>query len=140
MPWGERPRWARWVSIVYVIGFVEGAGSHLHDVIGGGLHAYQGWPMASQILFFSLLLLDPLAAVLVAWGRPAGPLLGAAVMVADLTANYQGNWEELMSEPLDYLGVTGLLPITLFGLFVLATAVPLRRAFRSQLRRTLRPV
>ncbi|MFJ8475392.1 hypothetical protein [Kitasatospora sp. NPDC094011] len=31
--------------------------------------------------------------------------------------------------PLDYLQPVGLLPMTLFGLFVFGTAVPLRRVF-----------
>ncbi|MFJ4189777.1 hypothetical protein [Kitasatospora sp. NPDC089509] len=125
----RRPRWARWVAAVYVIGFVEGTGAHLYDVLTGGLHAYRDWPLPSQLLFHALLVLDPLAAVLVARARPVGPLLGAAIMAADLVANWWGNWDGLVHRPLDYLQPVGLLPMTLFGLLVFGTAVPLRRVF-----------
>ncbi|MBF9070889.1 hypothetical protein [Streptacidiphilus fuscans] len=134
MPWGERPRWARWVSVIWIVGFVEGTGAHLLDLISGGLHAYHAWPLPSQVLFHALLVVDLLVAVLVARGLPSGPPLGAAVMVTDLTANYQGNWSGLLHEPLAYVGVTGLLPMTLFGLFVVGTALPLGRAFRGIVR------
>ncbi|MGW2254721.1 hypothetical protein ACWCXH_31680 [Kitasatospora sp. NPDC001660] len=130
MRWGTRPRWVRWVAAVYVIGFVEGSAVHAYDVIVGGLHAYRDWPLPSQLLFHALLVLDPLAAVWVARARPAGPVLGAAVMAADLTANWWENWDGLMRHPLDYLQPVGLLPMTFFGLLVLATAAPLRRSFR----------
>ncbi|MFI9158367.1 hypothetical protein ACIGXI_21800 [Kitasatospora aureofaciens] len=129
--WGAQPRWVWWVAAVYVAGFVEGAGAHAVDVLSGGLHAYRAWPRASQLLFHALLVLDPLAAVLVARARPAGPLLGACIMVADLVANWWGNWDGLMRHPLDYLQFVGLPVMTLFGLFVFATAAPLRRALRS---------
>ncbi|MFH9351448.1 hypothetical protein [Kitasatospora sp. NPDC017646] len=135
--WGAQPRWARWVAAVYVIGFVEGAGAHAVDVLGGGLHAYRAWPLPSQLLFHALLVLDPLAAVLVARARPAGPLLGAGIMAADLLANWWGNWDGLMHHPLDYLRFVGLPAMTLFGLLVLTTAAPLRRSFRRSSHRSL---
>ncbi|MBD0692515.1 hypothetical protein BG452_02110 [Streptomyces sp. CBMA123] len=125
-----------WVAAVWVIGFVEGAGVHAFDLLTGGLHAYGAWPLPSQVLFHALLVLDPLAAVLVTRGRPAGPSLGAAVMVADLTANWWENWDGFVRHPLDYLqGVVGLPAMTLFGLFVFTTAAPLRRAFHQAFNR-----
>ncbi|MER7669158.1 hypothetical protein ABTY61_11870 [Kitasatospora sp. NPDC096128] len=128
--WGARPRRVRWVAAVWVVGFVEGAAVHAFDVLSGGLHAYAWWPLPSQVLFHALLVLDPLAAVLVARARPAGAWLGAGVMVADLTANWWANWDDVVRHPLDYLqGVVGLPAMTLFGLFVFVTAAPLRRAF-----------
>ncbi|MEV7599460.1 hypothetical protein AB0O91_18985 [Kitasatospora sp. NPDC089797] len=136
---GAGPRWARWVAAVYVIGFVEGTGAHLYDVLTGGLHAYQGMPLPCQLLFHALLVLDPLAALLVVRGHPAGPLLGAAVMVADLVANWWICWDSLIRRPLDYLQPVGLLPMTLFGLFVFGTVLPLRRAFRRAAPRPAAP-
>ncbi|MFI9361703.1 hypothetical protein ACIG5E_11665 [Kitasatospora sp. NPDC053057] len=129
--WGAQPRWVWWVAAVYVIGFVEGAGVHAFDVLSGGLHAYRAWPLESQLLFHTLLVLDPIAAVLVIRARPAGPPLGAGIMVADLVANWWGNWDGLTHHPLDYLRFVGLPVMTLFGLFVFATAAPLRRSFLS---------
>lgn len=115
---------------MYVIGFVEGTASHAYDVISGGLHTYRYWAVPSQLLFHALLVLDLLAAVWVARVRPAGPLLGAAIMAADLTANWWQNWDGIVHHPLGYLHLTGLPAITLFGLFVFATAAPLHRSFR----------
>ncbi|MFJ9733033.1 hypothetical protein ACIRU2_24430 [Streptomyces sp. NPDC101169] len=135
MRWGTQPRWARGVAAVYVIGFVEGTGSHAYDVIRGGLHAYRYWPLPSQLLFHALLVLDLLVAVSVVLARPAGPPLGATVMAADLAANWWGNRYGILSDPLDYVRPSGLAPITLFGIFVLATALPLHRTFRQGLPR-----
>ncbi|MFB7905563.1 hypothetical protein ACFC1T_03965 [Kitasatospora sp. NPDC056076] len=127
---GVRPRWVWWVAAVWVAGFAEGAAVHAYQVGSGGLHAYAWWPVPSQVLFHALLVLDPLAAVLVARARSAGVWLGAGVMAADLTANWWANWDDVLRRPLAYLqGVVGLPAMTLFGLFVFVTAAPLRRAF-----------
>lgn len=106
-------------------------GAHAYDVIRGGLHAYRYWPLPSQLLFHALIALNLLAAVWVALAHPAGPPLGATIMAADLTANWWGNWDGILRHPLDYLHLVGLPTMTLFGLFVLATAVPLHRSFRQ---------
>ncbi|MFE3503588.1 hypothetical protein [Kitasatospora sp. NPDC059160] len=103
---------------------------HAYQVGSGGLHAYAWWPVPSQVLFHALLVLDPLAAVLVARARPTGVWLGAGVMAADLTANWWANWDDVLRRPLAYLqGMVGLPAMTLFGLFVFVTAAPLRQAF-----------
>ncbi|MFI9645551.1 hypothetical protein ACIHAA_04545 [Streptomyces sp. NPDC052040] len=130
MRWRAQPRWARWVAAVYVIGFLEGAGSHAYDVLTGGLHAYGNWPLPSQLLFHALLVLDLVAAVWVVLAWPTGPALCSTVMAADLTANWWTNWTAVTRDPLAYLQPVGLTPITLFGLFVFVTATPLARSFR----------
>jgi hypothetical protein len=121
------------VAAIYVIGFVEGTGAHAYDVIRGGLHAYRYWPLPSQLLFHALLVLDLLVAVWVALAHPTGPPLGATIMVADLAANWWANWNGVLYDPLVYVKLVGLTPITLFGIFVLATALPLHRTFRQGL-------
>ncbi|WP_282204735.1 hypothetical protein [Kitasatospora fiedleri] len=98
------------------------------------MHTYRGRPPASRFLLHVLLPADPLVALLVARGRPSGPLLGAAVMVADPAANRWSNLPGVWRHPLEHLRPVGLLPITLFGLFVCATAVPLSRFFRARAR------
>jgi hypothetical protein len=110
MHWGERPRWARWATVVFVVGFVQGLGAHVRDVLVHGPHVYDGWPEPSQLLFFALFVLDPLIAVLVAFARPVGPLLGAVGMAADLTANYQGNWDGLLHDRSPTWGSSGCCP------------------------------
>jgi hypothetical protein len=121
------------VAAIYVIGFVEGTVAHAYDVIRGGLHAYRYWPLPSQLLFHALLVLDLLVAVWVALAHPTGPPLGATIMVADLAANWWANWNGVLNDPVDYVKLVGLTPITLFGIFVLATALPLHRTFRQGL-------
>ncbi|GAA1932557.1 hypothetical protein GCM10009738_00050 [Kitasatospora viridis] len=124
-------RWARWLRAVYVIGFLEGTGAHAYFLASGGLHAYAYAPLPVQLLFHALLVIDPLVAVLVLRARPVGPLLGAAVMVADLVGNWWVAWPTVTVHPLAYLRPVGLLPLTLFGALVLLTAARLHRAFEA---------
>jgi hypothetical protein len=124
--WGAQPLWARWVLAVYLIGFAEGTGSHIADLVRGGIHAYASFPQVSvQVFFVSLVILDPLAAVLVGLVQREGIWLASAVMVLDVGANWWGNRHWLRDDPVQLLW---LLPITVFGLFVVAFAVPLHRA------------
>jgi hypothetical protein len=119
------PPWARWVLAGYMIGFTDGTGAHIIDLAHGGLHAYSYFHQVPiQVFFVCLVILDPLVVVLAGLARPAAVWLAAAVMVLDLTANWDGNWPW----PSHYVS---LLPITLFGLFVLVTAPPLLRVPRA---------
>ena len=98
----------------------------------GGIHAYSSFPQAwMQVLFVSLVVLDPLVVVLVAFVRREGIWLAAGVMVLDVAANWIGNWLWLQQDPARLLRPVGLLPITVFGVFVLVTALPLLRVMRT---------
>ncbi|MEW2467970.1 hypothetical protein AB0919_23565 [Streptomyces sp. NPDC046994] len=111
---------------MYLIGFTEGTGSHIADLVRGGIHAYALFPPVSlQVFFVGLVILDPLAAVLVGLVRREGIWLASTVMVLDVSANWWGNRHWLREDPAQLLW---LLPITLFGVFVVAFAVPLHRA------------
>ncbi|MFE9181431.1 hypothetical protein ACFYN5_34920 [Streptomyces sp. NPDC007126] len=124
--WSAQPLWARWVLAVYLIGLIEGTGSHVADLVRGGIYAYTAFHQVSlQVFFVSLVVLDPLAAVLVGLVRREGVWLASAVMVLDVSANWWGNRHWLRDDPAQLLW---LLPITVFGLFVVAFAVPLHRA------------
>ena len=113
---------------MYLIGFLEGAGAHCLDLIRGGVHAYASFaPVPLQVFFVSLVVLDPLVVVLVACLRPEGIRLAGGVMVMDVIANWIVNWPQLQEDPAWLLRPVGLLPITLFGLFVVASSVPLLR-------------
>ncbi|WP_037812808.1 MULTISPECIES: hypothetical protein [unclassified Streptomyces] len=130
--WRGLARWVRWVLVVYVIGFVEGACWHVLDLARGGIHVYAAFaPLPLQVLFVSLVVLDPLVVVLVGLVRPAGVRLGAGVIALDVFANWIVNWPQLQADPAWLLRPVGLLPITLFGVFVLATAIPVLRAVRG---------
>ncbi|XES00671.1 hypothetical protein HEP87_60515 [Streptomyces sp. S1D4-11] len=73
----------------------------------------------------SLVVLDPLTAVLVGLLRRNGIWLAGGVTVLDVCANWIGNWQWVQDDPTRLLRPVGLLPITLFGLFVIAFLVPL---------------
>ncbi|NUR57434.1 MAG: hypothetical protein HOV87_01785 [Catenulispora sp.] len=129
--WGRLPRHARWVAAVYVAGFAEGTCAHAYFLLAGGVHAYSGDPILIQVLFHAVLVLDALAVALMIRLSPAGPALAAAVMLADATANWWVLAPDVMRHPLHYLVPVGLLPITAFGVFVVVTALPLRRSIVS---------
>ena len=79
------------------------------------------------MFFVSLVVLDPLVAVLIAFVRREGIWLAAGVMVLDVAAN----WPSLDEDPARLLRRVGLLPITLFGVFVLVTTLPLLRVMKD---------
>ncbi|MGY5014804.1 hypothetical protein ACWCY6_43255 [Streptomyces sp. 900105755] len=131
MRWGDRPVWIRCTVAVYVVGFLEGTAAHGYLLATGGLNAYDYAPVLVQLLFHVLLLLDPLVALAIIRAHPAGPLFAAMVMLADVLGNWSVAWSAIMTHPTAFLRPTGLLPITLFAIFVLLTALPLRRALAS---------
>ncbi|MEV0264100.1 hypothetical protein AB0I49_22545 [Streptomyces sp. NPDC050617] len=134
--WGGHPRWVRWTLVVYALGFAEGACAHLADIVRGGVHVYASFgPAPLQLYFLSLVVLDPLAVAGALLVRTWGPPLAAAVMATDVAGNWVINWRWLREDPAWLLRPVGLLPITLFGIFVVATAAPVRKAIGRDRRR-----
>ena len=121
----------RVVRVIYVLGFAEGTGDHLYELITRGLSAYYYAPPAIAVFFHLLLLIDPGTALVVLRRRSFGPALAAAVMTGDLLANGWVNWPDVRADPWQFVRPYGLLVLTLFGLFVFVTAVPLHRATRG---------
>lgn len=66
-------------------------------------------------------------------------MLGVAVMTSDLLVNWHGNWGYVSAHPASLLKPYGLPVLTLFGLFVFATALPLRRSFDQTVTSTTGP-
>jgi hypothetical protein len=95
---------------VYLIGFAEGTCAHLWDLAHGGVHAYAFAPVVLQVFFTALVVLDPLVIVLLARARPAGVTLAAAVMAADVTANWIADWPLLHDDPNWLWRPVGLCP------------------------------
>ncbi|MFD7206047.1 hypothetical protein [Streptomyces sp. NPDC059893] len=111
--------------MVYLTGFLVGTRTHVIDVVRDGTHAYAMFPQVSLRMFFvSLVVLDPLVVVLVGLVRREGIGLAGAVMALDLCGNWWGNWHWLRDDPSQLLR---LLPLTLFGVFVVASTLPLHR-------------
>ncbi|MGH3153467.1 MAG: hypothetical protein ACRDOB_22415 [Streptosporangiaceae bacterium] len=108
-----------------MIGFTDGTAAYIRDLTRGGIHAYSLFPQAwIQVFFVSLVVLDPLVVALAVFVRREGIWLAAGVMVLDVAANWIGNWPSLPKDPARLLRPAGLLPITLFGVVVLVTALP----------------
>ncbi|MET7701263.1 hypothetical protein [Streptomyces sp. NPDC005485] len=123
--WGGQALWVRWVLTAYLIGFFEGSCVHIFYLARDGIHAYASFPQVPlRVFFVSLAILDPLVAVLVGLVRREGVWLASAVMVTDVFGNWWGNRHWLREDPAQLLP---LLPITLFGLFVVAFLFPLLR-------------
>lgn len=127
--WRGQPRWVRGVLAVYFVGFLEGACAHFLDLARGGIHVYASFgPLPLQAFFVSLAVLDPLVVALVGLARTEGVRLACGVIVADVIANWWANRHWLEDDPARLLS---LLPITLFGLFVVASSVPVLRVAKS---------
>lgn len=119
---------ARVIRLVFLAGFIEGAAMHAYWLAADGIHVFRGFPLVSQVLLQLLVVLDPLAAALV-WRRaPSAAPLAVAIIVADDAVNWQGNWPSVRADPALLLRPYGLSMLTVFGLFVLLTALPLRRS------------
>ena len=118
---------------MYLIGFADGTADHVRWMTHGGIHAYApSYPqIAIQVFFVSLVVLDPLGVALVAFVRREGIWLAAAVMALDIAANWIGNRTRIRHDRVS--NVPWL--ITLFGVFVLATALPLLRVMKGSHRR-----
>ena len=113
------PRWAGITLAVYAGAFLVGTVSHLLDFVLQGVEVYATAPLLLRVFFVALVVIDPLVVVLVLRRPRAGVLFALAVMVADVAGN---------------LAMTALdpawpFPVTqsLFGVFVLATSLPLWR-------------
>jgi hypothetical protein len=119
---------------VYLIGFAQGTAAHIRDLVRGGIHAYSFLPQAwIQVFFVSLVVLDPLVLALVVFVRREGVWLAVGVMVVDVATNWIGNWPSLDEDAARLLRPVGLLPISLFGVFVLVTALPLLRVMKADI-------
>ncbi|MFB7501450.1 hypothetical protein ACFC09_43465 [Streptomyces sp. NPDC056161] len=113
---------------VYFVGFLEGACAHFLDLARGGIHVYASFgPFLLQVFFVSLAVLDPLVVVLVVLARPEGIRLASWVTVLDVSANWWANRHWLQDDPARLLS---LLPITLFGLFAVASSGPVLRVMK----------
>lgn len=124
--WSAQPWWVQAGTIVYGIGFLVGTCTHALDLVRVGIDAYfSSAPTAVRVLFTSLVLIDPLTAVLVVQLRPNALWLAAGVMAVDLPVNWYVRWAGVADTPGWMLVLQNL-----FGLFVFSTFMPLWRRVR----------
>lgn len=130
--WTGLPAGAKAALAVYAAGFLEGAGSHVRDLATRGVHAYDwaSWP--AQALYYTLVVWDLLAVYLALRARAAVVPLAVAIMVLDLSSNWYYDWPGIRADPGSFWAPVGLLPMSVFGLFVAAAPVPLWRVLRRR--------
>ncbi|QXG75971.1 hypothetical protein KUM42_19765 [Modestobacter sp. L9-4] len=124
--WADAPRRVRVVAVAVLL-LAYGTVVHVVQLLGAGLAPYPQLPGWLRGYFIGLTVLDPLAAVLLAWARRSGVVLSVAVLVTDAAANAWANWVVDTSAGVT-LGRVGTAVITVLALVLLAAAGPLWRA------------
>ena len=119
-------RHIRVIRFVWIAGFLVGTTTHVVDLALAGADVYADHAAALRLFWVSLTLLDPVVAVLIALRVRAGIVLGALVMIADVSVNVT-----VFAPARDYGGLVTQVP---FGVFVLLTVWPLWRSFSSPTR------
>ncbi len=122
----------RLVLSVWLVVFTIGTLSHVVDLIGGGLDVYAWAPPLLEPFYLALVGLDALVVGLLLGLRRAGVVLGAVVLVLDVIANW---WVTLEGSAPNDLPPIALAPLTLVGLFVVASTPWLLAQVRDHARR-----
>ena len=74
-------------KIIWMTGFLIGTTTHALDIFHGGWLPYDFRPLPFNIYWTSLVLLDPLAAILVWLRERWGVVLGIAIMASNVLVN-----------------------------------------------------
>lgn len=116
---GPRERWFLFVAVA-VFGY--GTVVHVVQLCAGGVNAYAGLPGVLAGFFASLVVLDPLVAVLLALRLRAGWVLGTVVLVLDAAANAVANYPPLDPSPGVTAGRTGQAVVALLAVGMVVCA------------------
>jgi hypothetical protein len=90
--WAGPPLAVRVTAGAAVTVFIYGTAVHVSQLAADGWPPYRGAPGWLAVYFVSLTLLDPLAAVLLAYRRRVGLVLGCAVLLSDAAGNGYVNY------------------------------------------------
>jgi len=125
--WRGSPKEIRVAAAVFVGVLAYGTAVHVVHLVGSGFDPYPELPVWLRTYFVALTILDPLAAVLLAWCTRTGVVLAAAVLVSNAFANGWANYALDTS-----VGITegrfGHAVITLLALGICAFGPQLWRA------------
>jgi hypothetical protein len=80
------------LTYLFATVFAYGTAVHLVQLASGSTDPYPGVPIAIAWFFVALVVLDPLAAVLIARRRRIGLMLGATTLLLDSAANAVVNY------------------------------------------------
>jgi hypothetical protein len=116
--WRRYPRVVKILFAVYALGFLFGTWNHVLDLRHGGFLPYTYAPLAFNIYWTSLTVLDPLAVFLLFVLPYYGMVLAVFIMVSDLAVNlYAG----CILFPGTTMSDTTLLSQAAFSLFLFVT-------------------
>lgn len=115
----------RMVWVLWIVGFLIGATTHVADLIAGGARTYEGFPVGLRVFWMSLTLLDPFIVVLLLLRHRTGTVLGVAVILIDIAVNWTV-YATIGGNPL-----FGVINQTLFAILIVATAHLLWRWFTA---------
>lgn len=90
--WASAPRWVRSTVLFLVAVLIYGTAVHAVQLLVSGFDPYPGLPGGLRVYFTALLVLDPLAAVLLARSHRSGVAVAVAVLVSDAAANGIANY------------------------------------------------
>lgn len=125
--WQNAPRPVRAAATAVVVVLTYGTVVHLVQLLSSGLDQYPELPGWLRIYFVALTILDPLAAVLLAWRTRAGVVLAVMVLVSDAVSN---GWANYVLDPAGgvTLGRVGQAVITMLAIGACAFGPHLWRA------------
>ena len=81
------PRLARSLQLLLVAGLAVGTATHVENIARAGLIPRPELPLACNLFWSSLVLLDPLAAAILLWRPRVGVICLLALIGADLLVN-----------------------------------------------------
>ncbi len=112
--------WALWI-----VGYLIGTTTHVADLVVGGAHTYEGFPVGLRMFWMSLTVLDPLIVVLLLLRHRAGIVLGVAVLLIDIAVNWT------VYATIGGISLFGVINQTLFAILIVSTARLLWRWFAA---------
>jgi hypothetical protein len=126
--WAGVPTSARLVGAVVVVALVYGTAVHVIQLVTAGASAYPDVPAWLATYFVSLVVLDPVAAALLAIRSRAGLLLASVVLVTDALANGYANFV-LSTDP----GVTiGRVAVAIVGVLAISLIAAMPRLWPAR--------
>jgi len=116
--WRDYPKAVKVLFAVYALCFLWGTKNHVVDLWHGGFLPYTYAPLAFNIYWTSLTLLDPLAVFLLFVLPYHGMVLAVAIMVSDIAVNLYAAY---VLFPATMMPDTTLLSQIAFGIFLFVT-------------------
>lgn len=116
--WGNYPGIVKLFFVIYMLCFLWGTKNHVLDIWNAGFLPYTYAPLAFNIYWTSLTLLDPLAIILLCRFPYHGMALAVLIMLSDIAVNLYATYSFLNT---DIFSDGSLQLQILFGIFLFLT-------------------